>query len=473
MKTIRSKLFVYFLVFVALFNVVSLSIYVSSSKLMDEYHGSFEHFLLFNSISQTSNELYENTKSYVLEQEDQNLTNYYQTFAKLEIEKDQLRSVQDNDQIQLKNYLNMIESHMRQSELTVGFVIRDDMERYTLHLNELENINAYIQDMTLTLIDMELTNYQSFYMDMQDRENTFQWFIVFLFVTTVLFAIVIAISLTDGITKPIQQLSTAAKQVSAGKFDGEPVTIASNDELKLLGDSFNTMRTNIRDLISEMKDKSEQERLMKELELKHLQNQVNPHFLFNTLNTISKMAYLEDAKSTSNLIDSAATLLRHSLGDLEKFVRLEDEVKVVQEYITIQKTRFMERMEFSIAIDESCLSIPVPRLTLQPIVENAFIHGLEPVEQGGKLAITINQTEEHVVVEVNDNGIGMTEEQVNRILSLSKPEDEEHVGHSTGLGMTNVIRRLQLFYQQEDVIEIDSQVGQGSSIRLLLPKDVL
>ncbi|UFT98573.1 sensor histidine kinase [Radiobacillus kanasensis] len=469
MKTIRGKLIIYFFVFVVLFNVVSISIYVSSKQLTGEYHASFERFVTLNSISQISNKLYQNVKTYVMEPSEENLDAYYTSLNQLEEEENQLMSSRTfEESMQIKNYTNLIDSLIHESEITVGFVLRDDIERYTAHLKETQSAATYIQETTLHLIDLELNEYQVLYEDLQERNSSFQWFIFFLFSTTVMLAIGFSLWFSYGITKPIQALSKAAKQVSSGQISGEPVVIDSNDELKLLGDSFNQMRTNIHELIEEIKQKSEQEKLMKELELKHLQNQINPHFLFNTLNTISKLAYLENAKSTSNLIDSVATLLRYSLGDLKKSISLKDELQVIEEYLSIQKTRFLERIQYKMDIQSEHLDIPIPRLTIQPIVENAFIHGIEAKEDGGKILIRIYDQDEYTMVEIEDDGIGMDEKTILRLLDTTA-DSEEHIGHSTGIGMTNVIRRLQLFYQTEHVLEIDSEVDRGTIIRLVLP----
>lgn len=469
MKTIRGKLIIYFFVFVVLFNVVSISIYVSSKQLTREYHASFDRFVTLNSISQISNQLYQNVKTYVMEPSEENLDAYYTSLDRLEEEENQLMSSQTfEESMQVKNYTNLIDSLIHESEITVGFVIRDDIERYTAHLKETQSAATYIQETTLHLIDLELNEYQVLYEDLQERNSSFQWFIFFLFSTTVMLAIGFSLWFSYGITKPIQALSKAAKQVSSGQISGEPVVIDSNDELKLLGDSFNQMRTNIHELIEEIKQKSEQEKLMKELELKHLQNQINPHFLFNTLNTISKMAYLENAKSTSNLIDSVATLLRYSLGDLKKSISLKDELQVIEEYLSIQKTRFLERIQYKLDIQSEHLDIPIPRLTIQPIVENAFIHGIEAKEDGGKILIRIYDQDEYTMVEIEDDGIGMDEKTTLRLLDTTA-DSEEHIGHSTGIGMTNVIRRLQLFYHTDHVLEIDSEVDRGTIIRLVLP----
>src|SRR5699024_8626920 len=143
----------------------------------------------------------------------------------------------------------------------------------------------------------------------------------------------------------------------------------------------NDMRSILHELVEEVKEQSEVDLLDKEMELKQLQYHINPHFLLNTLNTVSKIDYLEDANATSDLIESVAALLRHRLGQIDKNASLRDEVGVVKEYFHIQKIRFSERSQFKLNVDESCLEIEIPRLTLQPLVENAFIHGIEEKEE--------------------------------------------------------------------------------------------
>lgn len=471
MKTIRGKLLMYFFVFIILFQVTAISIFVSSNELTNKYNQSFQRFLLLNSISQKSDELYAFTRVYVLEPDEVNENSYFNKKAELKAEQENLRAIYSfNENIKIKNYINLVETFIHESELTVGFVLKEDIEQYTKHLEEVRLASGYIQESALELIDVELTAYQTYYKELQERNGHFITFIIFLFITTIAIAIFFAVWFSRGITRPLHKLSLAAKEVSKGDLLGEAVEIQSNDELRLLGEAFNNMRANIHNLVKEIKDQSELDQLLKEMELKHLQNQINPHFLFNTLNTVSKMAYLEDANTTSRLIDSVAALLRHSLGNINDQVTLKDEVNIVQDYFRIQQTRFSERVQFITKIDESSLDIEIPRLTLQPLVENAFIHGIEEREEGGIISIKIEQTDEFVVIEVSDDGEGIDKEKIEQLLSLSTVKDD-HVGHSTGIGLTNVIRRLQLYYQMENIVEIESEKGQWTTIRLLLPKN--
>lgn len=470
MKTIRGKLIAYFLVFLVLFQITAISIFISSSELTNKYNESLERFRLLNAISEKSKVLYTLTNNYVILPQENIVENYFIKKEELSTDKERLLDIfHYAEDIKISNYINLIETFIHESELTIGFALKEDIERYTDHLEEARISSGYIQEAALELIDAELTAYQSFYTDLQVRNDHFVTFIIFLFITTIMLAIFFAFWFSRGITSPLKMLSRASKEVSDGDLLGDPIDIQSNDELRLLGDAFNQMRSDIHSLIVEIKDQSELDRLLKDMELKHLQNQINPHFLFNTLNTVSKMAYLEEAQLTTGLINSVATLLRHSLGSLDENVTLKDELSVVEDYFHIQKTRFSERIQFITNIDHSCLDISIPRLTLQPLVENAFIHGIEEKEDGGTIAIEIKQTAEEVIIEVHDDGKGISKEKIAELMSFTTERDE-HVGHSTGIGLTNVMRRLQLFYRTSSVVDIESNKGHWTTIRLRLPK---
>src|SRR5699024_6737028 len=151
-----------------------------------------------------------------------------------------------------------------------------------------------------------------------------------------------ALGFSNGITKPVHSLSNSVREVREGDIEGQPLSNQSCDVLTFLTVTFNNLRTNIHILVVQIKEQSELDQLFQDMKIKHLHKQINRKFLFNTLNTLSKMAYLEDAKTTSSLIESVATLLRHKVGEIDKSVTLRDEVEVVKGYFHIQKTRFSE-----------------------------------------------------------------------------------------------------------------------------------
>ncbi|MED3563181.1 sensor histidine kinase [Bacillus xiapuensis] len=475
---IRSKLLLYFIVLVVLLTSIGFYFYNSSEKLVVEYDNSFEQFLLLNDISQRTNQITENLHAYILDKDERYFMDYTEKKSILLKDQKRLSNEMNTNDITLVNYKNMIDSFLEECDASIHYFQKDDINRYSDHYNEVLKIASFLQESTLSLLNNKLTDYQKFYNEIELQNHYYKLMAISLFAATFFLSTILALWISGGITKPIRQLSNAAKEISKGNLSGEDIKVSTNDELKLLTETFNKMRTNIRQLVIEIKQKSELDKLLKELELRSLQNQINPHFLFNTLNTVSKMAYLEDAEETSRLIEAVAALLRYNLGDLNKASTLRDEVRVVKEYFYIQQTRFGERIQFKTDIKDDCLDIEMPRLILQPLVENAFIHGVEEYEENALISLNIYRQKDWIYVEVVDNGKGMDEatkkklqEYVQGIEKEDIFEPEKSKGHSTGIGVKNVIRRLQLFYQRSDLVEIESEIKKGTMFRLVLPDE--
>ncbi|HHY92771.1 MAG TPA: histidine kinase, partial [Firmicutes bacterium] len=220
-------------------------------------------------------------------------------------------------------------------------------------------------------------------------------------------------------------------------------------------------------LMEEIKTRAELEKALKDAELKALQSQINPHFLFNTLNTISRLALLEGAPKTQEVVFALAELLRASLRKIGQVATLRDEIAYVRHYLLIQETRFRDRIHVDLDIDEQCLDGEIPLLTLQPLVENAIVHGLEPKEEGGHLVVRAQRVGDEVCIEVADDGLGMPPEVVEEVLRLESKRSGR--SHLTGLGMSNVHKRLQYHFGADYHWEVQSRLGEGTRITLFLP----
>ncbi|MFX0560033.1 sensor histidine kinase [Tepidibacillus infernus] len=310
-----------------------------------------------------------------------------------------------------------------------------------------------------------------------------------LIISSLIINIFLAIFFTYRLTKPIIELSHSAERISKGDFDIEPVKIETNDEINLLVKAFNKMVVNIKSYIDDIKGQAEIENrlkeqemqnlkmksLLKDAELKSLQSQINPHFLFNTLNTAAQLAMLEGADKSSQFIDNMSELFRYKLRKLDQPVTLRDELANVKNYMYILKTRFGDRISFNIDIDETILEAKIPCTIIQPIVENAFIHGLEDIERNGEIYLSIKAKGNKIYIEVRDNGKGMNKKEIKAIVS---DRSNSSKGHVTGIGLQNVIDRLRLFfniYDIEEVIKIESVIDMGTSVILMIPnnKDVV
>ncbi|MEH7546604.1 sensor histidine kinase [Neobacillus vireti] len=476
---IRSKLLLYFIVLVVLLTSVGMFFYDRSEKLVSEYDESFERFLLLNDISQRSNFLTEKLHGYILDKEKSYLQDYRSEKLKLIKDQKRLVKVMNTNDVTLTNYKNMIDSFLDEGDATIGAFQQDQINLYSNHFNEVLKVNSFIQESTLALLNNKLTDYQKFYDQMEQQNHYYKLLSISLFTAAFFLSTLLALWISGGITKPISLLSRAAKEISKGNLSGEDIKITTKDELKLLTETFNQMRSNLKVLVTEIKQQGELDKLLKELELRSLQNQMNPHFLFNTLNTVSKMAYLEEAEETSRLIEAVAALLRYNLSDFDKVSTLRDEVSIVKEYFFIQKTRFGDRIQFITEIQEEYQDIEIPSLILQPLIENAFTHGVEEYEENGIIELHIYRLNDHIHVEVIDNGAGMDERTKRKLLHyVDGLDNEENVElektkeQSNGIAVKNVIKRLQLFYQQKNVVEIESELNKGTIFRLKIPVTV-
>ena len=210
------------------------------------------------------------------------------------------------------------------------------------------------------------------------------------------------------------------------------------------------------------------EKLLSQAEFKALQSQINPHFLFNTLNAISQLAILEGCDQTAEAIFSLSALFRRCLKKNDSFPQLREEVDNVSEYIAIKKLLYRDRIQYRCDVDSSCLSLRVPLFSLQPLVENALLHGLEPKKEGGTLTLSVHRQAGFIVVRVEDDGLGCSQDSIERIRAC--PPDHSR-SDLTGIGMGNVIRRLSDHFGPAFHWTIDSALGQGTRIALYLPAE--
>ncbi|WP_245830941.1 sensor histidine kinase [Sediminibacillus massiliensis] len=472
MMKIRTKLLIYFAV-VLLLIVILFFVRGQNDQRINELHNeSMNHFFLLNEITRTTNETYQSLQIYVQEPLPDNLGFYKEDKQEL-LDLQERFAVIETETIPRENFLNMLTSFLEHADQTVEGVGDEDVQQYSNYLNEAEKTSDYIHEETLNLINTELSDYQDLFMLTNEKIQHTKNFGTSILLSIIMLSVLFALWFSNGITRTISRLTEAAQEISAGYYTGDDVVVSRKDELWLLSETFNQMKRNVLESFNEVEEKARLTRLLKEMELKSLQNQINPHFLFNTLNTISKTSYIEGAERTSDLIASVSALLRYNIGDIKRRTTLKNEVDIVKEYFFIQKTRFGGRVTFFENIDPACLSIEIPCLTLQPIVENAFIHGVEGMAEGARIELHVYEKNGKVNIDVTDNGTGMDQQTIDKLLV---PEDKgdtaagEGSGHSTGIGVQNVIARLKLFNKESDV-SIVSAPGKGTIVKIRMPKE--
>lgn len=288
--------------------------------------------------------------------------------------------------------------------------------------------------------------------------------IVSIALVMLLFSLMVAFMLSRSITRPIRKIAGSMKQVGEGNYSIS-VKVDSNDEIGVLSRTFNNMVANIRTLTEKV---SSVQLLQKEAEFKALQAQINPHFLYNVLETINWMAMSRGATDICRMVSAFGGLLRISVSNKKEFITISEELAYVRDYVYIQNIRHSDSITCEMDFPEELLSHNIPKLIVQPVVENAIIHGLEKVEGGGRILISGRIENHGIVIEVSDNGVGMSLERASEI--LSNHDHHSSVGH-LGMGLANVHDRLCLYYGIPYGVSVDSVIGKGTTVRILLPKE--
>ncbi|MBD3919656.1 sensor histidine kinase [Paenibacillus sp. PR3] len=474
MNSIQKKIWILAGVVLSIMAAIWITLTYYNQKTMDQYNEILQRYLSMNEVTNASQQTVTSLYNYLLAPTEVNLTQLDTSKVRLRkarIAVLDLRS--EESDFALTNYMNLIDSLIETTDRSLMFQSEKESEDSDKAFSEATRISKYISETTLTLLDNDLKTYDRFYRDMIDQSSELKKLGIWLMLTITFMLLLFTYLFSSSITRPILKLTQAARELSRGRFDLQ-VEVTSNDEISFLAKMFDRMRININNLISEIQQKAQLENelqqnklLLRESQLRSLQSQINPHFLFNTLDMLSKKAYLEGSEETSDLLASVAGLLRYNLKRLDRPMTLKEEVRVLGQYIEIQKARFTDRLQFNMDIDESCLSIQLPGLTLQPIVENAVIHAVEPREDGGTISFRVFDSGERVTIEIADDGPGMSETKIRQILREDNFETESH---STGIGFNNVVKRLRIFCGLEDVIDIKSESGNGTIVILTIPK---
>jgi len=474
MTTIQKKIWLFVSVVLLIMVMIWLTLTHYNQKTQEQSNAILQRYLQINEVTTASQQMITNLNNYLLEPTEKRKQEVEKSINLIKkVQKDVADLRNEENAFSVTNYIHLIDSLIETTNRSILFSENEEMEGSTKEFNEANRISMYISEMTLTIFDRELKTYNEFYRGIikqsEDLKNL--GISLLLLITVILLLATYLFSLS--ITRPINQLTKAANELSQGRFSRR-IEIDSTDEIAFLAKTFDEMRININNLILEIQQKAQLEHelqqsklLLKESQLRSLQSQINPHFLFNTLNTLSKKAYLDGAEETSDLLVSVAGLLRYNLKRVDRSVTLFEEVIVLNQYMEIQKARFTDRLHFESDIDEECLYVEIPSLTLQPIIENAVIHAIEPEEDGGTIWLRIKKNGTSVIIEIEDSGKGMPREKIYQLLNGDIPLNE---GHSTGIGFQNVVKRLDLFFGMKDLITIDSGEGQGTKVVIQIPK---
>jgi len=276
---------------------------------------------------------------------------------------------------------------------------------------------------------------------------------------------IIVFPIVNNVTKPILRLNHAMKEVSMGKLDKE-VHIRSGDEIELLANGFNLM---VKDIKRNLDETVLKEKKQKELELQLLIKQINPHFIYNTLNCVIYLARRIGANDIISLTKSFITILQHTIKMRpDEMVTIGEEVAYIKNYVDILHYRYEEKVQFSMEIEPNLLSYKIPKMILYPLIENSIFHGILPGVNTGQLVLHIQRQGDRVHVAVTDNGLGISPE---RMISIQQFMTKDLSETTEQIGLHNVNQRLRIHYGELCHLHIESDPNKRTCVSFLLPLD--
>lgn len=480
--SIRTKLLMVLLATTMIIFGINVYMYFNLNKMIVNIDKVYESNAMLNELQSGFTQVHRNMESFL----DTRNTEAIEGYLKCEQEyQDQLerlnRSILDDENmIAEKNIRNMSLHYLEIADRAIEAKRGRNVIKYKEFYDEANELFTYINSYIYSLNNQKFhdnsNNYELLFSSLKYSENTNM---LILCLTSVL-NIILVVLLTRGITNPLRRLAEAAGEVAKGRLDIEIGGTVSNDEVGIVTSAFNQMTESLKDYIEQLKRSMEQESAIKEkqlmmethlkdAQLKYLQAQINPHFLFNTLNAGAQLAMMEGADKTYLYVQNVADFFRYNVKKNNDVVTLSEEIELVDSYIYIINVRFAGDIHFKKHIDEELINVQVPSMILQPFVENCINHGIRGIEWENLIELTVHREEDSICVSVRDNGVGIEAEKIEKILSsgLTGTNPEDAAG---GVGMSNVIGRLRLFFEREDVVEITSAgENMGTEVAIHIP----
>lgn len=480
--SIRNKLLVIFMIPTIMLLSINAYINAEINTMIDDISGIYASNTMLNELQISLTRVHRYLETFLDTRDTEAIEGYLRNQQEFSNRLEQLngRLLDDDSMITQKNIRSISEEYIRTADRAVEAKRGRNVVKYKEYYDDADRlfsyINSYIYSLNSRQLQCNSHNYEALFTSLKYSETAN---LTILCMTSAL-VILLVFLLTRGITDPLQRLAEAAEQVANGSLVAEVSGPVANDEVGIVTAAFNQMVVSLKDnmeqarqriaLESAMKEKQLlMEAHLKDTQLKYLQSQINPHFLFNTLNACAQLAMLEGADRTYTYVQNVADFYRYNVRKKDGVATLAEEIGLVDNYIYIINVRFSGEIHFIKEIEEGVTDVPMPAMILQPLVENSINHGLRDVEWEKKIWLSVYRENNRICVSVRDNGIGISPEQTQSILNndLNGNGLQEH---TTGVGLRNVIGRLRLFYNRDDVMEITSTgSGMGTEVAVFIP----
>ena len=480
--SLRTKVSSIYILTIVLILAVNLYLIVGINNMSHEVDMVYQDNRQLNELSVALDKVQDSMTAYLNSKTSDSLEEYYRNDQKFDsMIQDLNGSITDRsfDRME-RNIKSMGEGYLDTVRQTIEAKRGRNVEKYRVRYELASQQYNYISNYISALNTVRFKSNSENYNEMAFKFRRFEQISLLVVFAVVAGSILIIVSLVKRIMQPLGELASTAEYVADGNLDAGFVEIGYKDEVGVVTDAFNKMIISIREYIEKLRESMEAERTLKEKELtmeahlkdaqlKYLQAQINPHFLFNTLNAGAQLAMMEGADKTYEYVQTVAEFFRYNVKKQDTPVTIGDEVLLVDNYIRILNVRFSGDIKYKKEVDESLLGMLMPGMILQPIVENCVNHGIREMQDKGVISLRVFRQDMDVCISIKDNGKGMDSETIEKIMNGTFVTDKKK-GDSNGIGMDNVIARVRIFTDDEECVKIVSEgEGKGTEFIIYLP----
>lgn len=482
-KSIRMKLLEIFVLVVAVVLIVNIYVYFRLNKTIREIDSVYSSNIQLNELSETLLNLEDMLGQYLNTKSSDSLESYYLYEQEYRDMLEGLNEGTVNNPIRLaeKNIFNISMTYLDKTTDAVTAKRGRNVTRYNELYQEAEQLYDFLQtSIHSNNTTVFLKNSQKYSL-LRTSLNYVVMISVVLLGAVAAVAAFWTIVMTRSITKPLVELSDAANEIARGNMEVTFPIVETGDEISTVAKACNKMLDSIREYIRTTKENYERENRLienelvmkndlKEAQLKYLQAQINPHFLFNSLNAGAQLAMMEGAEQTCTFIQNMADFFRYNVRMMDKDTTLKEELELADNYVYILNVRFSGEIHYNKQIDERLLDVSMPSMILQPVIENSVNHGIRGMEGDGEISLFVYSDGDHIYIKVTDNGTGIEPEKAEKIMNGESAHSQQE-RDSAGIGLDNVINRLRRYYNTQDVFYIGPGRQGGTETVISIPRE--
>lgn len=482
--SLQQKLTMVFVLTAVMILAVNLYMYAIINGMTGRVDEVYVSNVRMNELSAALDRVQSSTEEYLNTKSSEAMEDYYRSEQEFRRQIEELNTLVTDDVLLLteKNIRGLSENYLSLMADIIQAKRGRNVERYGSLYEEAcvlyEEIHTFIYSLNNEQFKYNSETYQILMNSLRYTEMVTIAVLLVVFLGNISLIVVS----TRMVTKPLHRLAESADEVARGNFNIDKIPVQSMDEVGVVTGAFNQMVESIRNYIDQLTETMERENQLKERELmmqshlkdaqlKYLQAQINPHFLFNTLNAGAQLAMMEDAGRTGEFLENVAGFFWYNVRKHDQDASLEEEIHLVDNYVYILNVRFAGEIHFTKDVDESLLDVRVPSMILQPLVENAVNYGIRGLDREGRIELSAYRKDARICICIWDNGAGMDQERICQVLA-GEAGGEDLSSDSNGVGIRNVMERLKLYFHGDAEFSIWSEgKDKGTEVQILIPEE--